>query len=210
VDVRFVGPEGVHEADEPALEALLARDDGIVWVDVPVLDDAAETLLRDRLHAHPAVIDACRRRNHVPSVHAYADMYFTILHAPQLGEAGHVHLLELDQLVGRRFLATVHGPINPALDVEDSLAETRAVLRRITEGRFHPASPAQLSYALGSAVVRRQRELISEVAERLPSIEQQVMAPTPTSSTGCARSATGRPSSCTASSSSTRPGSTRR
>jgi Mg2+ and Co2+ transporter CorA len=177
VDVRFVGPEGVVEADGPALEALLARDDGFVWVDVPVLDEAAETLLRDRLHCHPAVVDACRRRNHVPSVHAYPDMYFTILHAPLLGEAGHVHLLELDQLVGARFLVTVHGPINPALDADQALSETRAVLRRIREARFHPTSPGEVSYALGSAMARRQRELISEVAERLPEIEEQVMAP---------------------------------
>lgn len=173
-----MGPDGVREADEPALEGLLARDDGFVWVDVPLLDDGAEAMLRDRLHCHPAVVDACRRRNHVPSTHAYPGMYFTILHAPQLGAAGHVHLLELDQLVGTRFLVTVHGPINPVLDADDALAETRAVLRRITEGRYRPTSPSEVSYAVGTAIARRQRELVSAVAEKLPDLEQQVMAPT--------------------------------
>jgi Mg2+ and Co2+ transporter CorA len=99
------------------------------------------------------------------------------LHAPLLGVAGHVHLLELDQLVGTRYLVTVHGPINPAVDPAESLVDTEAVLRRIREGRFRPSSPAEVSYALGSAIARRQRGLISSVAEKLPELEQQVMAP---------------------------------
>ena len=30
-----------------------------------------------------------------------------MLHAPELGSAGHVHYLELDQLIGRNYLVTV-------------------------------------------------------------------------------------------------------
>ena len=113
----------------------------------------------------------------MPTVHAYDKHFFTTLHAPLLGVAGHVHLLELDQLVGTRYLVTVHGPINPAVDPAEALVDTEAVLRRIREGRFRPSSPAELSYALGSAIARRQRGLISSVAEKLPDLEQQVMAP---------------------------------
>ena len=177
MDVRFVGPAGIEEYDARALPQLLDRADGFTWVDVPVLDGDAERLLTDGLGCHPAVLEACRRRNHVPSVHAYETHFFTILHAPLLGGTGHVHLLELDQVVGRNHLVTVHGPINPAVDPEASLLETRALLRRIDEGRFRPATAAEASYALGSAIARRQRELIGQVAEKLPDLEVQVMAP---------------------------------
>lgn len=177
MDVRFVGTDGVDDHDVADLDTLLDRSDGFVWIDVPVMDDEAEKVLRETIGCHSAVLHAFATRNHVPTVHAYDDHFFTTLHAPLLGVAGHVHLLELDQLVGTGYLVTVHGPINPAVDPAESLVDTEAVLRRLREGRFRPGSPAEVSYALGSAIARRQRGLISSVAEKLPELEQQVMAP---------------------------------
>jgi Mg2+ and Co2+ transporter CorA len=98
------------------------------------------------------------------------------VHTPLAGHAGHVHLLELDQVVGHSFLVTVHGPLNPVVDPAEALAETDAVLRRIRAGRFVPRSPVEASYAIGSAIARRQRALIGAVAEKIPQLEQQVMA----------------------------------
>jgi Mg2+ and Co2+ transporter CorA len=69
----------------------------------------------------------------------------------------------------------VHGPINPDVDPELALAETGAALSRIEGGRFRPATPAELSYAITSAVARRQSAVIREVAQKLPGLEQQVM-----------------------------------
>jgi magnesium transporter len=175
--VRFMGPSGLEEYAVSDIAALLERDDGFTWLDVPVLDAEAEAVLRERFRCHPAVLESLTRRNHVPAVHAYDNHVFTTMHAPLLGKAGHVHLLELDQLVGRTHLVTVHGPINPELDPAVAQVETDAVLRRIREGRFVPRSPAEASYALGSAIARRQRALIGDVAEKLPGLEQQVMAP---------------------------------
>lgn len=176
MEVRFVSLSGAQEHDVQDLPALLERGDGFAWVDVPAWDDKAESVLTDVFHVHPLVIDACRRRNHVPTVHGYEDHYFVTLHTPLAGYAGHVHLLELDQVVGRRFLVTVHGPLNPAVDPAEALVETEAVLRRIRAGRFVPRSPAEVSYAVGSAIARRQRALIGAVAEKIPELEQEVMA----------------------------------
>ena len=100
----------------------------------------------------------------------------TLLHSPFAGTAGHVHLLELDQLVGRRYLVTVHGPINPVVEPAEALRETVAVRNRIERGTFRPASPAELSHGIGSAIVRSQRSMISAVAESLPELEQQAMS----------------------------------
>ena len=176
MDVWFVHDEGVERHEQSELTILLAREDGFVWVDVPTWDEPAEHLLTHVLGAHPLVVADCRQRNHVPTVHGYRDHLFVVLHAPFSGEAGHVHMLELDQLVGRRYLVTVHGPINPAVDIGEALRETEAVRHRIEDGRLHPSSPAELSHAIGSAIVRRQRKLISAVAERLPELETQAMA----------------------------------
>ncbi|MGH8967569.1 MAG: magnesium transporter CorA family protein, partial [Actinomycetes bacterium] len=176
MDVRVVTADGVREHDARDLPGLLESADGFVWVDVVAWDADAEALLVDRLHCHPLVVEACRQRNHVPTVHGYENHFFVTLFSPLLGAAGHVHLLELDQIVGRGYLVTVHGPINPAVDPDEALVETRSVLRRIESGRFRPRTPAEVSYAIGSAIARRQRALIGAVAEKLPALEQQVMA----------------------------------
>src|SRR5690242_15129579 len=175
MDVRFVDEKGAHPHESDDVVELLCRDDGFVWVDVPRWDEMVDGFLQG-LGCHPLVIDACRHRNHVPTVHSYSDHYFVTVHSPLLGKAGHVHLLEIDQIVGQRFIVTVHGPLNPIVDPTESLVETRGVLRRIEEGRFAPRTPAEVSYAVTSAVARRQRELIGDVAEKLPGLEQHVMA----------------------------------
>ena len=172
--VRAVDAGGVHELESDDVVTLFAREEGFLWVDVPTWDVEAEGFLHG-LDIHPRVLEACSRRNHVPTVHSYPDHYFVTMHTPLLGVAGHVHLLELDQIVGERFLVTVHGPLNPAVDPAAALVETDGVLQRIREGRFCPTTPAEASFAISSAVARRQRQVVSDVAERLPGLEQQVM-----------------------------------
>src|SRR3954452_3567376 len=173
--VRFVDASGVHDHDLDDVVVLLNRDDGFLWVDVPVWDEQAEGLLKG-LGCHPRVMESCQQRNHVPTVHSYTDHYFVTVHSPMLGRAGHVHLLEVDQIIGDRFIVTVHGPLNPVVDPVQAMVETAGVLHRIESGRFRPTSPAEVSYAVTSAVARRQRQLIGDVAEKLPGLEQHVMA----------------------------------
>ena len=123
------------------------------------------------------VVASCRERNHLPTVHAYPDHYFITLHTPLHGEASHVHMLELDLIISPRYLVPVHGPLNPAVDPQEALTETAAVLGRINAGRFVPGSPAEVAYAVASAVARQQRAMIGDVAEKIPDLEEKVMAP---------------------------------
>lgn len=175
MEVRFVAPTGPEEHAPDDLPALLARDDGFVWVDVPVFDSESERVLATTFGFHEMTLRACRERNHVPATHAYADYVFLVLHAPATGEAGHVHLLELDQYIGRRYLVTVHGPLNPEVPLEEALVETRGALRRLEEGRLRPATPADLSYVVGSAIARRQWSSVTTVAEQVAALERRVM-----------------------------------
>lgn len=170
-----MAPTGPEEHTPDDLPSLLARDDGFVWVDVPVFDAESERVLATTFGFHELTLRACRERNHVPATHAYADYVFLVLHAPATGEAGHVHLLELDQYIGRRYLVTVHGPLNPEVPLEEALVETRGALRRLEEGRLRPATPADLSYVVGSAIARRQWSSVTTVAEQVAALERRVM-----------------------------------
>ncbi len=173
MDVYLIDESGVRTlgpADPVGVPA-----EGIVWVDIPRWDSAAEIVLRG-LGCHPRVIEACAARNHVPTVHSYDDHLFITSQSPLLGVAGHVHLLELDQIIGDRYLITVHGPLNEVVDVSEAMVETGSVLARLRGGRFRPSDAAELGYAITSAVARRQRDMINQIAQKLPGLETQVMS----------------------------------
>lgn len=185
MDIRFVrtahpapgtpppdGPVTDHEPGE--LPALLARTDGIVWVDVPTWEDVAEQTLADVFAFHPLAIADCRERRQVPKVHVYADHVFVVLHAPSAGRAGHVHYVELDQFIGPNYLVTVHGPLNPAVDPDEAMVEVRSALRRIVDGRFRPELPFEISYALVSALCGRLRDYTATLTGEVWDLEKRV------------------------------------
>jgi magnesium transporter len=176
VEVRFIFPGGVESRGPEDLPSLLSRQDGFVWVDVPTCDgEAAETLERV-FRFHPLAIDACRERSHVPRLRTYADHLFLVLHAPEPGAAGHIHLVELDQFVGLRYLVTVHGPLGEGVPPETALRETSVVARRLEEGRFRPGTPAELSHALVSTVAAGMESFVSSLATRVAGMERRVMS----------------------------------
>jgi Mg2+ and Co2+ transporter CorA len=125
---------------------------------------------------HPKAVQDSVQRSPVPKVHVYADHVFVVLHAPEAGAGGHVHYVELDQFVGARFVVTVHGPVNPAVNPAAARVETDAVAVRLDSGRYHPGSGPELSTAIVSALTGRLREHLSARTEEVWRFEQQVTA----------------------------------
>src|SRR4030095_14294502 len=137
--------------------------DALVWVDIPECSDDAVTLLTDVLQCHPLAIRDCMQRNRVPRVRIYPHQQLLIVHGPERGPSGHVHYIELDQIIGDKYVVTVHGPINPAVDTEVALRETDAVRRRLESGRIKPASPVELSYAIISTMIHHLERFIEDL-----------------------------------------------
>jgi Mg2+ and Co2+ transporter CorA len=174
MDVRFVSDDGIQQHPVEGLGALLARGDGLVWVDIPVCDEEAAQVLSEVFGFHPLAVQACIERNAVPKVRAYREHIFVVLHAPELGKGGHVHYLELDQFIGPRYLVTIHGPVNPAVTPEAAQRETHAMLRRIQAGRLRPRSAFELSYAIVSALTQAQEAFVETVTRQVWPLEQRV------------------------------------
>jgi magnesium transporter len=174
MDVRFVSDDGIQQHPVGELERLLARDHGFVWVDIPSCDEEAARVLSEVFGFHPLAVQACIERNAVPKVRAYPDHVFVVQHAPELGEGGHVHYVELDQFIGARFVVSVHGPVNPAVPPEAAVRETHAVLGRIEAGRLRPGSPAELSYAIVSALAEGQEAFVETITREVWPLEQRV------------------------------------
>ena len=172
--VRYVTPEGVEDHAGADLAGLLDRTDGFVWVDVEQCDGGAAEMLRDGFGFHPLAVEECQQRTHVPMVHAYPRELFVVLHAPLTGDTRHVHLLQLNQFIGQRFLVTVHGPFGEGVPLEAGLRETATVLERMAQHRFHPSSPMELSYAIVSAITRRMEQFVTARARDVALLERTV------------------------------------
>ncbi len=175
MDVLAICGAGVERHRVEDLPRLLERDDAVVWVDIPVCDDRAVEVLQGVLGFHRIAVHDCVERNHVSKVHMYPDHVFTVLHAPEIGERGHVHYVELDQFIGRNYLVTVHGPLNPAVEPAVAHLDTGAVLRRIEEKHLQISSPFELSQWIVSAMIRRELALVASLAKESGSLEQRVM-----------------------------------
>jgi magnesium transporter len=173
--VLVVCDAGVERHDVEELPRLLERQDAVIWVDIPVCDERAVDVLSGVFGFHRIAVRDCVERNHVSKVHVYPDHVFSVLHAPQVGQRGHVHYVELDQFIGRNYLITVHGPINPAVQPEVALMDTGAVLRRIEEKHLHIGSPFELSHWIVSALIRRESDLVASLAMESGQLEQRVM-----------------------------------
>jgi Mg2+ and Co2+ transporter CorA len=176
MDVRWVTAEGIEDHQVKDLKALLEREDGFAWVDIPAPDAEATQVLSEVFGFHPLAVKACAERNHIPRVHAYADHVFVVLNAPEPGAAGHVHLLELDQFVGRRYLVTVHGPLGAGVPLDAALRDTRLVLGRLQAGRLRPSSPLELSYAIVSSLARGMAEVVRTLAGTIAALERRILA----------------------------------
>lgn len=175
MDVLVIRRGEVERHPAAELPALLAIDDGVVWVDIPSCDEAALAVLQGVFGFHRVAIRDCVERNHVSKMHVYPDHVFTVLHAPEVGERGHVHYVELDQFVGRNYLITVHGPLNASVPSDVALIDTADVLRRIEKKHFAISSAAELSHWVVSSMIRRESDLVANLARESGLLEQQVM-----------------------------------
>ena len=88
--LRWIEPNGVSNHDLAELPDLRRRTDGFLWLDIPEWSDEAEAVLANEFHFHPIAIAESRNRNHIPRVHVYQHHVFIVVHAPQIGERGHV------------------------------------------------------------------------------------------------------------------------
>ena len=175
MDVHLITDAGISQRTPEELPALLERREGLVWVDMPKVDQEAGKVLAEVFDFHPLAIQDCENRNQVPKVHVYARDVFLALHSPELGKGGHVHHLELDQFVGPGYLVTIHGPLDPEVIPGLEFRETNAVRKRIEAGRFRPTRSFELSHAIVSAMTRHQEGFLGILALEVGLLEQRVM-----------------------------------
>jgi len=167
--------DGAVTRREPAeLVDLLESVDGIVWLDLVAGEEGAHELLRDVFAFRPSAVQECEHPGLVPRVRRYDDHLFVEVHAPASGRDGVVDALALSQFVGPRYLVTVHER-RADVDVEEATRDTATLLRRMERGGVPSQTPAELSYALVSAVAQRMEARVGDVSSRIVELERDVL-----------------------------------
>jgi Mg2+ and Co2+ transporter CorA len=174
MDVRWISSSGIEDCPWSDVPGLLERNDGFVWVDVQSCDDEKASALGERFGFHALALRDVLERSHLPKIHAYSDHLFVVLHAPEPGDSGHIHLIELDQFIGRRYLVTTHGPLAAGVPIDIALKETRLVIERLQTGRLQVNTPFELSYAIVSSLANRQGAVLAGLATEVAGLEQRV------------------------------------
>ncbi len=174
MEIRRVGGHATGLIDLADVKSALAAGDGLIWVDLPCHDPDTERVLSDVFQFdHRAVAD-CLRRNPVAKLHVYDDHAFIVLHVADPGEHGHVHSIELKLFIGSNYVVSVHGPLNPTVDPELALVETKAVARRIDTDRWRPDNADQLIHAIVTGMNRRMNNHLAELRYVTWDLERRV------------------------------------
>ena len=158
------------------LGALLGSDAGWLWLDIPEPDEETGRLLREVVGTHPAAIQDTLERNHVPRLHVYGRTLLLIMHRPEAGAGGHMHYLELDQLIASNYLITSHGPRNPAVPLERLLVETEELAERMLSGRFVPSGPWAASHRIVTGLIIGEERSVNQLAREVGRLEKRVMS----------------------------------
>ena len=73
MEVHLITDQGIEDRSPDELAALLRRDGGFIWLDIPSCDEDGSRALLEVFGFHPLAVRDCVERNRVPKVHGYGD-----------------------------------------------------------------------------------------------------------------------------------------
>ena len=166
-NVRIVcwSPAGVvGSSDLSAVAAMASRPDACLWVD---LIDPAETDVRtvaSALGIHPLIAEDIAERNQRAKIEEYDDVVHVVLF--DLDYVGEVEPQEIDLVLGKRFLLSVHGP-------DPDLAER--VPKHNGAGAALAKGPDFLLYTITDHVVDGYFPVLDKIADEIDDLQDRVI-----------------------------------
>jgi magnesium transporter len=159
-------PSGLTETtDIGELAALLAEPDTLLWIDMVDPPPSLVSSVTEALSIHPLVAEDIVERNQRAKIETFGDVVHIVLF--QLLYEGEVVAVEIDFVLGRRFLVTVHDSRWDPRSVQALRRDLAGVLGRGTD---------HLLYALADAVVDGYFPCLDRLADDIDDLQDQVVA----------------------------------
>jgi magnesium transporter len=159
-------PTGLTETTDVAeLAGVLKEKDSRVWVDCIDPEVGVVKPIAEALGLHPLIAEDIVERNQRAKVETFEDVVHIVLFA--LEYRGEVETSEIDLVVGRRFLVTVHGPECDLRNVGVLKTGAESALRRGTD---------YLLYVIADHVVDRYFPVLDRLADEIDELQDQIFA----------------------------------
>ena len=153
---------------------MLDEDDAILWLDLSAGDAQMQDVLTQAFGVRSSALRECEQPGLVPRVRLYTGHVFVELHAPATGADGMVDAVALVLFVGRRYVVTVHEN-RPSVNEADVMLDTATVHRRLTKQSVTVESPADLAYAIASAIAQRMESEVGALSNRVVTLERSIL-----------------------------------
>jgi magnesium transporter len=159
-------PSGLTETtDVGELAALLAEPDTSLWIDMVDPTPALVSSVTEALSIHPLVAEDIVERNQRAKIETFGDVVHIVLF--ELLYEGEVVAVEIDFVLGQRFLVTVHDSRWDPRSIQALRRGLEVVLGRGTD---------HLLYALADAVVDGYFPCLDRLADDIDDLQDQVVA----------------------------------
>jgi magnesium transporter len=166
--VRFAAA-GIETIESPDWETLLARQEGVLWVDMAGPDAEDQRVMREVFHFHPLAIEDTMNQRQRPKVEEYREHLFLIFN-PVDAFKDDLSFRELDMFVMPHCVVTVHeGEREPVVG-----QVIQRCTARMDAGQTIPVG--YLIYALADAVVDLYFPLLDVIGDEIESISEAIIA----------------------------------
>jgi magnesium transporter len=151
-------------ADE--IDQLLAAPGELLWIDATAPSSAELERLRSELNLHPLALEDLTHRSDRPRIEQFDGLYAIVFYAIGVPVGGDLECLQINLLVARNYLLTVHETPIPVLE---------EVIRRwqVNAERMDPDVGIPV-YSLLDTLVDGYFPCVDEITERVEAMEDQV------------------------------------
>ncbi len=150
------------------LQELRAEPGVMLWVDLSEPpDEETSRVLGGIFDVHPLTIEDCLQDSPLPKIELYDDYLYIVIHAVDYSRAEKFTTVEVDFILGRNFLVTLHRkPIRP-IDV----ARQRVLRSPSAQVR----GPDRLAHNVLDLLVDYYRPALAELRTEVEEIEEAVL-----------------------------------
>jgi len=166
--IRRSTVNGLENVSRDAVADLLARGDANLWFHFDAPTEAELRFLQEDLNIHHLTLEDVVNQNQRPKIESFEDYVYIAIHPLMHSKKWQIEPSELDLLLGRHWIVSVHyGPL-PGL-IENSHVHERL-------GNALDRGSDFLLYTLVDLVVDSYFPILDEIEDEIDSLEDRLLA----------------------------------
>ena len=165
--IRHAKAEDLEQIDREMALDLLRRGDSNLWFHFDAPSEGELHFLQEHLKIHDLTMEDVVHQNQRPKLDSFDEYVYLAIHPLQRKKNGQIERSELDLLLGRNWIVSVHNGPLPGL-IEDSHLQERILLAL---GR----GPDFMLYIMLDLIVDSYFPLLDDIEEEIDTLEDRLL-----------------------------------